>query len=108
MLLERLMRREGAEPLPERGSTAESHFAVATAVAAGAADAGLAVRAVAEALDLEWIPVVQEWFELALPAESRGAAEPLREVLASAPVQEELARLPGYDLSMSGEVRAAA
>ena len=108
MLLERLMLLEGAEPRPERGSAAESHFAVAAAVASGVADAGLAVRAVAESLDLDWIPVATEWFELALAAEPRAAAEPLLQVLGSAPVQERLAALPGYDLSMSGEIRAVA
>jgi molybdate-binding protein len=108
LLLERLMRLEGAEPRPVLGSAAESHFAVAAAVAAGAADAGLAVRAVAESLDLEWIPLATEWFELALDADSRQAAEPLLQVLGSSQVQDRLALLPGYDLSMSGDLRSVA
>jgi molybdate-binding protein len=108
MLLERLMLLEGADPRPEQGSVAESHLAVAAAVAAGVADAGLAVRAVAESLDLDWIPVATEWFELTLAPESRAAAKPLLRALGSAPVQERLATLPGYDLSMSGEIRTAA
>jgi molybdate-binding protein len=105
MLLERLMLREGIEPRPEAGSAAESHFAVAAAVAAGVADTGLAVRAAAESLGLDWIPVATEWFELALEAESRAGAEPLLRVLGRTPVQKRLAALPGYDLSMSGATR---
>jgi molybdate-binding protein len=108
LLLERLMLQEGIEPRPERGVQAESHLAVAAAVAAGAADAGLAVRAVAESLGLDWIPVATEWFELAMAKPSREAIDPLLEVLASASVQGRVAALPGYDLAMSGELREAA
>jgi molybdate-binding protein len=108
LLLERLMLQEGIEPRPERGVQAESHLAVAAAVAAGAADAGLAVRAVADSLGLDWIPVATEWFELALAKPSREAIDPLLDVLASASVQGRLAALPGYDLAMSGELREAA
>ena len=64
---------EGCVPHPELGEPAESHLAVAAAVATGVADAGLAVRAVAES-----------------------------------GVQARLAAMPGYDLSMSGELRLAA
>jgi putative molybdopterin biosynthesis protein len=77
-------------------------------VAAGAADAGLAVRAVAEPLGLEWIPVATEWFELAMSGGTRAAAGSLLDVLASVEVQHRLAGLPGYDLAMSGAERAAA
>jgi molybdate-binding protein len=108
LLLERLMRREGIEPRPDRGVRAESHLAVAAAVAAGAADAGLAVRAVADSLGLDWMPVATEWFELAVPPASRSAIAPLLDVLASTSVQDRLTALPGYELAMSGEVREAA
>jgi molybdate-binding protein len=107
LLLENLMRRAGCEPHTELGELAESHLAVAAAVATGAADVGLAVRAVAESAGLEWIPLVTEPFELALASASKGAAAPLLDLLASA-VQRRLAAMPGYDLSMSGEFRTAA
>jgi molybdate-binding protein len=108
LLLERLMLLEGVDPRPELGVTAESHVAVAAAVAAGVADAGLAVRAVAETLGLDWVPVATESFELALAAESRPQTEQVLQVLASTAVQERLSRMPGYDLAMCGEVRAPA
>jgi molybdate-binding protein len=108
LLLERLMRVQGCEPQPELGEPADSHLAVAAAVATGAADAGLAVRAVAESAELEWVPVASEPFELALGARSRRAVEPLLELLASSGVQDRLAALPGYDVSRSGEIRLAA
>ncbi|MGH2798881.1 MAG: substrate-binding domain-containing protein [Thermoleophilaceae bacterium] len=108
LLLERLMRLAGCEPRPERGEPVESHLAVAAAVATGAADAGLAVRAVAESAGLEWVPVASEPFEVALDPAARAAAEPLLETLASSSTQSRLAAMPGYDLSMSGHARVAA
>jgi molybdate-binding protein/DNA-binding transcriptional regulator YhcF (GntR family) len=107
LLLERLMLQEGIAPRPEHGVRAESHLAVAAAVAAGAADAGLAVRAVADSLGLDWIPVTTEWFELAMADGSRSAVDPLLDVLASTSVHARLAALPGYDLAMTGETRKA-
>jgi molybdate-binding protein len=108
LLLERLMLKEGLQPRPDLGVQANSHLAVAAAVASGAADAGLAVRAVADSLGLDWIPVATEWFELALAAGSRTAMDPLLDVLGSTTVQKRLAALPGYELAMSGEVREVA
>lgn len=108
LLLERLMLAEACAPRPELGEPAESHLAVAAAVATGAADAGLAVRAVAESAGLDWVPVMNEPFELALAPASEAVAEPLLAALAESGVQGRLAALPGYDLSMSGESRIAA
>ena len=108
LLLERLMLTAGCEPQPELGEPAESHLAIAAAVATGAADAGLAVRAVAESAGLDWVPVVTEPFELAIETASGAAAEPLLAALGDSAVQARLAALPGYDLSMSGEMRVAA
>jgi molybdate-binding protein len=108
LLLERLMLQEGVTPRPELGVEAGSHLAVAIAVASGTADAGLAVRAVAEPLGLDWIPVATEWFELAMPGAARAAAQSLLDVLGGSALQDRLAGLPGYDLAMSGDVRSVA
>jgi molybdate-binding protein len=108
LLLERLMLSEGCVPRPELGEPAESHLAVAAAVATGAADAGLAVRAVAESAGLDWVPVVSEPFELALDPAAGLAAEPLLAALGQSSVQARLGAMPGYDLTMSGESRLAA
>jgi molybdate-binding protein len=108
LLLERLMLGAACTPRPELGEPVESHLAVAAAVATGAADAGLAVRAVAESAGLDWVFVASEPFELALDPASGAAAEPLLDTLARTSVQARLAAMPGYDLSMSGEMRVAA
>ena len=108
LLLERLMLAAGCSPRPELGEPVESHLAVAAAVATGAADAGLAVRAVAESAGLGWVPVMSEPFEMALDPAAKMAAEPLLATLAESAVQARLAAMPGYDLSRSGERRVAA
>jgi putative molybdopterin biosynthesis protein len=108
LLLEHLMIAAGCVPRPELGEPVESHFAVAAAVATGAADAGLAVRAVAESAGLDWVPVIAEPFELALDPAAKTAAEPLLAALAEPAVQARLSSMPGYDLTRSGEVRVAA
>lgn len=108
LLLEHLMLRAGCDPRPELGVLADSHLGVAAAVASGAAEVGLAVRAVAESARLDWVPVTSEPFELAIPAGCEQAAEPLTDCLAGSALQRRLAAMPGYDLSMSGDMRIAA
>ncbi|MQA61341.1 MAG: GntR family transcriptional regulator [Actinophytocola sp.] len=107
LLLNRLLREAGAVPAPE-GEMCDSHFGVAVAVAAGAVDAGLAVRAVAEAVDADFIPVAWEDFELAVSPRAVGLLGPLLDVLATTSVHQRVTALGGYDLNRSGESRVAA
>jgi hypothetical protein len=51
---------------------------------------------------------MSEPFELALDPASRAVAGPLLDTLAESRLQTRLAAMPGYDLSMSGELRTAA
>ena len=107
LLLTRLLRDAGVVPPPE-AELCDSHLGVAVAVATGAADAGLAVRSVAEAVDAEFVPVEWEDFELALEPESMSLLAPLLEVLASTAIQDRVSGLSGYDLRRSGDFRIAA
>ena len=108
LLLERLLLGAGIDPRPWFEEPFDSHLGVAAAVGTGAADAGLAVRAVAHLAELEWIPVATEPFELALRPDARAAAAPLLDALASTDVHRRLSGLPGYDLTESGRTRRAA
>ncbi|MPY98085.1 MAG: GntR family transcriptional regulator [Actinophytocola sp.] len=107
LLLQRLLADAGAVPAPG-GEVCDSHFGVAVTVAAGAADAGLAVRAVAEAVDADFLPVEWEDFELAVTPRAVGLLGPLLDVLASTAVHRRVSGLGGYDLRRSGESRVAA
>lgn len=107
LLLTRLLRDAGVEPPPE-AELCDSHLGVAVAVATGAADAGLAVRSVAESVDAEFVPIEWEDFELAVEPESMGLLAPLLDVLASTAIQDRVSALSGYDLRRSGDFRVAA
>ena len=73
-------------------------------VAAGQADAGLGVRAAATALDLGFVPVTWEDFDIVLGGDALPAAEPLIAALRDPQVQFLVNSLGGYDLSRAGMV----
>jgi molybdate-binding protein len=107
LLLERLLAEAGVEAVPESGEPADSHLAVAAAVAAGAADAGLAVRAVARACDLDFVDVTVEPFELAVRAETVDSAAGLLAPLHDQAFADQVQALGGYDLGDTGAQRTA-
>jgi putative molybdopterin biosynthesis protein len=107
LLLERLLAEAGVEAPPERGEPADSHFAVAAAVAAGAADAGLAVRAAARACDLDFVGITVEPFELAVREEAVDHAAGLLARLRDPAFAAHVAALGGYDLTRTGQQRRA-
>jgi molybdate-binding protein len=74
-------------------------------VAAGAVDAGLAVRAVAGACDVDFVAVTVEPFELAVRQDAMVVAEPLLALLGDAGLAAKLAALGGYDLTDAGQQR---
>ena len=83
-----------------------THLGVAASVASGRADCGLGIAASAEALGLDFVPLYQERFDLVIPAEhAQGKLlEPLFDVIASPDFQDQIRKLPGYDVSQTGRV----
>ncbi|MGN6757721.1 MAG: substrate-binding domain-containing protein, partial [Thermomicrobiales bacterium] len=83
-----------------------SHRAVAEVVAAGLADAGPGIQAAAHALDLGFVPLGFERYDLVIPAEWRETppVQALLDTLSSPTFRAELAALPGYDASQTGTV----
>jgi len=83
-----------------------THMAVGVAVASGLADAGLAVRAVAHALGLDFIPVADEQYDLLMHRSffdsARGSL--LQQVIVSAQFKHAVGALGGYDTSQAGMV----
>lgn len=106
VLLDRLLSGAGVDADLVRGPVAGSHLEVALAIACGTADAGLGVRAAAGALDLEFIPVAWEHFDLVLPGDALGAVAPLVDGVREPQVQASIAALGGYDLDAAGTVHA--
>ena len=100
----------GLRPEEIRGYEREeyTHLAVAAAVASGVADCGLGIAAAARALDLEFIPLFKERYDLVLPHEhyTSPLLRPLLDLLHDARFREQVAALPGYDVSLMGNVAA--
>ena len=81
-----------------------THLGVAAAVASGRADCGLGIAAAAQALDLDFIPLFQERYDLVIPktqAESDLLA-PLFGLLADSRFRKAISQLMGYDVSVMG------
>jgi molybdate-binding protein len=104
VLLDQVLLDAGIAPEDVAGPTFNSHLEVALAVAAGIADAGIALRAAAVDLDLDFIPIAWERYDLVLPADALGAAEPLTRAARSPATAEAIAAMPGYDTAELGTV----
>jgi molybdate-binding protein len=108
VLLDRLLTEAGIAPAAVTGPEAGSHLEVAMSVATGQADAGLGVRAAATALDLGFVPVIWEDFDIVLSGDALPAAEPLISALRDRAVQSSIQALGGYDLTRAGSVEMLA
>jgi len=83
-----------------------THMAVGVAVASGLADAALGVRAAANALKLEFIPVASEQYDLLIQRsffESRRGMQ-LRQIIGSEGFKRAVASLGGYDTERAGTI----
>jgi len=93
------------EDLAGYDTQAAGHLQVASAVAAGLADAGVASEPAATAYGLAFIPLAEEQFSLVIPAEHTASREvqALFKVLSSPWLLAQLASLPGYDAATCGD-----
>src|SRR6266498_1331586 len=83
-----------------------THLGVGSAVASNRADCGLGIAAAAQALDLDFIPLFQERYDLVIPkqfAESDLLA-PLFGLLTEGRFREAVSHLRGYDVSVMGTI----
>ena len=83
-----------------------THLGVAAAVASGRADCGLGIAAAAQALDLDFVPLYQERYDLVIPREhaDNDLLAPLFELLAVPAFRDAVSRLTGYDVSVMGTI----
>jgi len=84
-----------------------THLAVAAAVASGTADAGLGIRAAARALELDFVPLANERYDLVMPQihYESDLLRPLLDLLHDAEFRTAVAAMPGYDITLMGEVQ---
>jgi molybdate-binding protein len=103
-LLDRLLLEAGIDPDTISGPSVELHLDVALAVATGEADAGLGLRSAATPLELDFVPLSWEPFQVATTRAQSGGLRPLLDELADRDVAARVVALGGYDLDGSGEL----
>lgn len=83
-----------------------THMAVAVSVLGGSEDAGLGIYAAAKALDLDFIPVVTEQYDLVIPLEyfETEAVQILLEIINSPAFKQRVEALGGYNTQNTGEI----
>lgn len=81
-------------------------MAVAVQVLGGKADAGMGIRAAAVALDLDFLPVTTERYDLCIPLqfEDDPRIRALMKTLRSHSFRREVESLGGYDVTPMGQV----
>ena len=104
VLLDRMLADADIAPAAVSGPVAGSHLEIALAVASGVADAGLGVRAAATALDLDFVSLVWENYDIVLSADALGAAGPLIDALGEGMVRASIVELGGYDVDRTGTI----
>lgn len=83
-----------------------SHFSVASAVASGQADAGVGIENVAKMVNVDFIPLITERYDLVLlkTKENLNLLNVIKEAASSVEYRSQLKQLSGYDLSLTGKV----
>jgi putative molybdopterin biosynthesis protein len=110
VLLDYELRKMGIDPGRVVGYEREhyTHLAVGADVASGAADVGLGILAAARALELDFVPLFNEQYQLVIPREhyESPALEPLLQIMRDRAFGAEVAALGGYDVTDMGRVVA--
>jgi putative molybdopterin biosynthesis protein len=108
ILLDYHLKQEGLDPARIAGYDREefTHMAVAVDVLSGRADVGMGIYAAARALDLDFVPVTTERYDLVIPERFWGdqKVKVLLEVLGDEDFRTAVAALGGYGVQQMGEV----
>jgi putative molybdopterin biosynthesis protein len=83
-----------------------THMAVAVDVLSGSADVGVGIHAAAQALDLDFIPVTTERYDLVIPAGhyDNPLVQSLLEIIATQEFKDQVMTLGGYDVRDTGRI----
>ena len=105
-LLDHQLTHGGIDPARVSGYSREehTHLAVAAAVAAGRADAGLGILAAARAFGLGFVPIAQEPYDLVLRLDDLAGEllAPLWDLLRRADFRASIEALGGYSCAETG------
>ncbi|MCF8010338.1 MAG: molybdopterin biosynthesis protein [Clostridiales bacterium] len=108
VLFDYKLKENNIDPAAVQGYEREeyTHMTVAAAVASSTADAGMGILAAAKALDLDFIPVVEERYDLCIPADFYNTPyiQRLIEVIQMPEFQKAVEGMGGYDLRDCGKI----
>lgn len=108
ILLDYLLRLENIEPQDINGYNREeyTHLAVAASVKNDASDTGLGIYASARALDLDFIPITREQYDICLLPQLLSAInmERLTSAIASDEFKERIMAIGGYNIDLTGQI----
>ncbi|HRW10451.1 MAG TPA: molybdopterin biosynthesis protein, partial [Caldilineaceae bacterium] len=108
VLLDYELKRNHLDPRAIQGYERQeyTHLAVAAAVKSGAADCGLGIMAAARALDLDFVPLFNERYDLVIPVEHYASAllQPLLTIIRDPHFARTVAELGGYETGQMGQV----
>lgn len=108
ILLDFKLRQKKMNPMDISGYSNEefTHMAVAVAVLSGTADAGLGIYAAAKALNLDFIPIVTESYDLVIPEDvfETKNIQLMLEIIKSDEFKEQVKNLGGYHTQNTGEI----
>lgn len=108
VMLDCKLRDAGVERETVRGYGREesTHIAVAAAVSSGDADVGLGIMAVARALELDFIPLWRERYDLVVPRQHYNSPflQPLLEAVRDKGFQHVVEQIGGYQTTETGHV----
>jgi molybdenum cofactor synthesis domain-containing protein len=109
ILLDYELQKAGIRPADIIGYRSEeyTHMSVAMAVTSGRADVGLGILAAAQALNLDFIPIVRERYDLVIPTclldDERIVF--LLDIIRSAKFIEQILALGGYEVEETGKIQ---
>ncbi len=107
VLLDYQLKQNGLNPREIEGYDRQeyTHLAVAAAVKSGAADCGLGILGAARALDLDFVPLFNERYDLVIPLEhyTSDLLAPLLEIIRDPEFAAAVATLGGYETAGMGE-----
>lgn len=108
ILLDYLLEQDGIPPQMIQGYSNEeyTHLATALTVASGTADCALGIFSAAKALQLDFIPLIEEVYQLVVPLEyvELPAMTSLLDYVQSPHFKKELQLLGGYNTATTGDI----
>lgn len=112
ILLDTLLAKEGISPKEIKGydNEVKTHTDIAVAIAGGTADVGLGIKSAADALNLDFIPIAYEEFDLLYPeeAESKAFIQCILRLIQNKSFRQKIASMGGYEIPVQSGSKFAA